>query len=136
MSPLLTLAVRVNGKEIFSQTVDGPEWKLIDVDLTPYGGKKGSPRAVKGVQVDDGSWIRLKATHEQKLTLDIKLQEVAEKVFGDRRGALVAIEPASGGVLALHVRSALNVQGAIDVLEGRYGGDPKRMPFVVNKEAF
>jgi glyoxylate reductase len=28
------------------------------------------------------------------------------------------------------------VQGVIDVLEGRYGGDPKRMPFVVNKEAF
>jgi glyoxylate reductase len=27
-------------------------------------------------------------------------------------------------------------QGALDVLEGRYGGDPKRMPFVVNKEAF
>jgi hypothetical protein len=24
----------------------------------------------------------------------------------------------------------------IDVLEGRYGGDPKRMPFVFNKEAF
>ena len=28
------------------------------------------------------------------------------------------------------------VQGAIDVLEGRYDGDPKKMPFVVNKEAF
>ena len=28
------------------------------------------------------------------------------------------------------------VQGAIDVLEGRYGADPKQMPFVVNKEAF
>jgi len=28
------------------------------------------------------------------------------------------------------------VQGALDVLEGRYDGDPKRMPFVVNKEAF
>jgi glyoxylate reductase len=28
------------------------------------------------------------------------------------------------------------VQGTLDVLEGRYGGDPKRMPFVVNKEAF
>jgi glyoxylate reductase len=28
------------------------------------------------------------------------------------------------------------VQGAIDVLERRYGGDPRRMPFVVNKEAF
>jgi len=34
------------------------------------------------------------------LTLDIKLQEVAETAFGDRRGALVAIEPATGGVLA------------------------------------
>ena len=28
------------------------------------------------------------------------------------------------------------VQGVIDVLEGRYGGDPARMPFVVNKGAF
>jgi penicillin-binding protein 2 len=35
------------------------------------------------------------------LTLDIKLQEMAEKAFGDRRGALVAIEPATGDILAL-----------------------------------
>ena len=28
------------------------------------------------------------------------------------------------------------VQAVIDVLERRYDGDPKRMPFVVNKEAF
>jgi len=35
------------------------------------------------------------------LTLDIKLQEMAEKAFGDRRGALVAIEPSTGGLLAL-----------------------------------
>ena len=35
------------------------------------------------------------------LTLDIKLQEVAETAFGERRGALVAIEPATGAVLAL-----------------------------------
>ncbi|MEO8768238.1 MAG: penicillin-binding protein 2 [Nitrosospira sp.] len=34
------------------------------------------------------------------LSLDIKLQEVAEKAFGDRRGALVAIDPTTGGVLA------------------------------------
>jgi penicillin-binding protein 2 len=34
------------------------------------------------------------------LTLDIGLQEVAEQAFGARRGALVAIEPATGGVLA------------------------------------
>ena len=35
------------------------------------------------------------------LTLDTKLQEIAEKAFGDRRGALVAIEPSTGGILAL-----------------------------------
>jgi hypothetical protein len=28
------------------------------------------------------------------------------------------------------------VQGLIDVLENRYQGDPKKMPYVVNKEAF
>ncbi len=28
------------------------------------------------------------------------------------------------------------VQAVIDVLEGRYDGDPKKMPYVVNKEAF
>jgi glyoxylate reductase len=28
------------------------------------------------------------------------------------------------------------VQAVIDVLDGAYGGDPKQMPFVVNKEAF
>lgn len=35
------------------------------------------------------------------LTIDAKLQEVAEQAFGDRRGALVAIEPSTGGILAL-----------------------------------
>jgi penicillin-binding protein 2 len=35
------------------------------------------------------------------LTVDSKLQEVAEKAFGDRRGSLVAIDPSTGGILAL-----------------------------------
>ena len=39
--------------------------------------------------------------NDLELTLDIELQKVAEKAFGDRRGALVAIEPSTGGVLAL-----------------------------------
>jgi penicillin-binding protein 2 len=34
------------------------------------------------------------------LTLDAKLQEIAEQAFGKFRGALVAIEPSTGGVLA------------------------------------
>ncbi len=41
------------------------------------------------------------AGNDLELTLDIELQKVAEAAFGDRRGALVAIEPATGGVLAL-----------------------------------
>jgi penicillin-binding protein 2 len=35
------------------------------------------------------------------LTIDAKLQEIAEQAFGDRRGAMVAIEPSSGGILAM-----------------------------------
>jgi penicillin-binding protein 2 len=34
------------------------------------------------------------------LSVDVKLQEIIEKAFGDRRGALIAIEPATGDVLA------------------------------------
>ena len=35
------------------------------------------------------------------LTVDLELQKVAEEAFGNRRGAMVAIEPGSGAVLAL-----------------------------------
>jgi len=34
------------------------------------------------------------------LSIDLNLQQIAERAFGDRRGALVAIEPNSGEVLA------------------------------------
>ena len=34
------------------------------------------------------------------LSIDIELQQVVEKAFGNRRGALIAIEPATGDVLA------------------------------------
>lgn len=34
------------------------------------------------------------------LNLDAQLQEIAYNAFGDRRGALVAIDPATGGILA------------------------------------
>ncbi len=41
------------------------------------------------------------AGHEIYLHLDAKLQQVAENTFGDFRGALVALDPRNGGVLAL-----------------------------------
>ena len=39
--------------------------------------------------------------HTIALTLDIKLQKMVEDLFGERRGALVAIDPRNGEVLAL-----------------------------------
>jgi penicillin-binding protein 2 len=39
--------------------------------------------------------------NDLSLTLDAKLQEITEQAFGDRKGALVAIEPSTGGILAL-----------------------------------
>jgi penicillin-binding protein 2 len=41
------------------------------------------------------------AGNNLSLTIDAKLQEVAEKAFGANRGALVAIDPTNGGILAL-----------------------------------
>lgn len=35
------------------------------------------------------------------LAVDLRLQEIAEKAFGERRGALVAIDPKTGGVTAM-----------------------------------
>jgi penicillin-binding protein 2 len=40
------------------------------------------------------------AGNDLQLSLDIKLQQVAEEAFGTRRGGLVAIDPGSGDVLA------------------------------------
>ncbi len=40
------------------------------------------------------------AGNNLRLSLDIELQQTAEAAFGERRGALVAIEPATGDILA------------------------------------
>jgi penicillin-binding protein 2 len=51
------------------------------------------------------------------LTLDMKLQEVAEGAFGKFRGALVAIEPATGGVLALVSRPGYDPNLFVDGID-------------------
>jgi penicillin-binding protein 2 len=53
------------------------------------------------------------------LSVDIKLQEVVERAFGDRRGALIAIEPASGDVLAFVSKPTFDPNLFVD------GIDPK-----------
>jgi penicillin-binding protein 2 len=51
------------------------------------------------------------------LTIDIKLQQIAEKAFGENRGALVAIEPETGGVLALVSRPGFDPNLFVDGID-------------------
>ncbi|MGT2490616.1 penicillin-binding transpeptidase domain-containing protein [Cupriavidus basilensis] len=44
------------------------------------------------------------------LSLDIRLQQLAEALLGDKRGALVAIEPATGDILAVCFQADLRPQ--------------------------
>jgi penicillin-binding protein 2 len=53
------------------------------------------------------------------LTLDAKLQEVAELAFGERRGALVAIEPATGGILAYVSRPGFDPNLFVDGIDSQ-----------------
>src|SRR5436309_1536168 len=64
-----------------------PGWEQLEVDA---GGR--AVRTLSRTAPTSGNNLRL--------SLDIKLQQAAEKAFGERRGALVAIEPATGDVLA------------------------------------
>jgi len=57
------------------------------------------------------------AGNNVSLTLDVRLQEVAERAFGERRGALVAIEPATGGVLAFVSRPGYDPNLFVDGID-------------------
>ena len=52
-----------------------------------------------------------------RLALDINLQKVAEEAFGNRRGALVAIEPASGEILAFVSRPGFDPNLFVDGID-------------------
>ncbi len=53
------------------------------------------------------------------LSVDIELQKITEKAFGDRRGALIAIEPKTGDVLAFVAKPTFDPNLFVD------GIDPK-----------
>jgi penicillin-binding protein 2 len=54
------------------------------------------------------------------LTIDMRLQQVAEVAFGDRRGALVAIDPANGAVLALVSKPGFDPNLFVDGIDPQY----------------
>ena len=59
------------------------------------------------------------AGNNLRLSIDIRLQEVIERAFEDRRGALIAIEPATGDVLAFVSKPTVDPNLFVD------GIDPK-----------
>jgi penicillin-binding protein 2 len=105
---------RVNQKDLEELEEKG---HLSNYRGTDYIGKTGLEKSyeeqmhgitgVEQVEVDSGgravrSLSRTSPISGSNLVLklDARLQEVIYKAFGDRRGALVAIEPETGGVLA------------------------------------
>jgi penicillin-binding protein 2 len=54
------------------------------------------------------------------LTLDMRLQQVAELALGERRGAVVAIDPASGGILALVSKPGFDPNLFVDGIDPQY----------------
>jgi penicillin-binding protein 2 len=79
---------------------------------------------VEDVEVDAGgravrtlSRVAPASGNDLTLTLDIKLQEVAEAAFGTRRGALVALDPATGEVLAMVSRPGYDPNLFVDGID-------------------
>lgn len=73
----------------YEQSLHGePGFRQVEVD-------------VHGVERGEFSRQRPSAGHDLVLHLDVDLQIAATQALGDRRGAVVAIEPKTGGILAL-----------------------------------
>lgn len=105
---------RINQREVEQLEADG---RLANYRGSDYLGKTGLEQSyekflhgttgVEEVEVDSGGRaVRTLSRNAPVsgnnlvLNLDARLQEIAYNAYGDRRGALVAIDPATGGVLA------------------------------------
>src|SRR5439155_3599105 len=54
------------------------------------------------------------------LTLDLRLQQVAEQAFGERRGAVVALDPSNGAVLAFVSKPGFDPNYFVDGIDPVY----------------
>lgn len=62
------------------------------------------------------------------LSVDIKLQEVVERAFGNRRGALIAIEPTTGDILAFVSKPTFDPNLFVDGIDPRSWDDLNNHP--------
>jgi penicillin-binding protein 2 len=74
------------------------------------------------------STAQAKAGNNVVLTLDMRLQRVAENAFGQRRGALVAIEPGTGAVLALVSKPGFDLNLFVDGIDPQYWAELNTNP--------
>jgi penicillin-binding protein 2 len=62
------------------------------------------------------------------LTLDLRLQQVAEQAFGERRGAVVALEPSTGAVLAFVSKPGFDPNYFVDGIDPVYWAELNNSP--------
>ncbi len=104
--------INQNEKERIEDSDDAPNYRGTD-HIGKLGVEQSFERELHGTtgveQMETsagGRAVRRLATHAATpgqtvvLSLDIKLQQMVEQLFGDRRGALVALDPKTGEVLA------------------------------------
>jgi len=122
---------RINQREVEQLEADGI---FANYRGTDYIGKTGlehnyerylhGTTGVEEVEVDSGgrpvrtlSRSSPVSGNNLVLNLDARLQEVAYQAFGERRGALVAIDPATGGVLAFVSKPGFDPNHFVDGID-------------------
>src|SRR5918992_3992468 len=62
------------------------------------------------------------------LTLDLRLQQFAEQALGERRGAIVALEPSTGAVLAFVSKPGFDPNYFVDGIDPQYWAELNNSP--------
>jgi penicillin-binding protein 2 len=133
---------RINQREVEKLENDG---LLANYRGSDYIGKTGLEQSyekflhgttgVEEVEVDSGGRAvrTLSRTppipgNNLVLNLDAKLQEIAYNAFGNRRGALVAIDPATGGILAFVSKPGFDPNLFVDGIDPQSWGELNGSP--------
>ncbi len=135
---------RINQKEAEAME-DWPDEEQANYRGTEYIGKLGIEQSyerelhgttgVEEVETSAGGRAvrRLRSTpatpgNTVHLSLDIKLQALIERLFGDRRGALVAIDPRNGEVLAFVSKPTFDPNLFVDGIDSENWKDLNESP--------
>ncbi len=133
---------RINDKDQEKLAEQGEEANYRGTDFIGKMGLEGSYQGelhgttgIEQVEIDAGgrgirtlSRTPAQAGNDITLALDIKLQQVAESTFGDRRGALVALDPTTGGVLAFVSKPGFDPNLFVDGIDSQSWSELNNSP--------